>query len=262
MNGAHPPPTTRHLVDIDGALDCAQWAGSPDVAPLVFLHEGLGSVDLWRGFPGRIARATGRRTLAFSRHGYGRSAVVAGPRTVDYMHREAEVILPRLLDRLGYVDAVLVGHSDGASIALIHAGAGAGTPRGLVALAPHVIVEDISVAAIAAARETYRTTDLPQRIARHHDDGEATFRGWNDIWLSPAFRGWDLTGLLSGVRCGVQLIQGIEDQYGTLAQLDLISAGVPGPVTRVELPACRHSPHLDQPDATAAAIMTFLAGLD
>lgn len=261
---ADPPPTWRRPIDIDGPLDCAEWAASgagAHLAPLVLLHEGLGSLDLWRGLPGRLAGMTGRRTLAYSRHGYGRSAVVRDPRGVDYMHREGQVVLPRLLAHLGYADPVLVGHSDGASIAVIAAGTGSLAPRGMALLAPHVIVEDVSIAGIAAAREAYDTGDLATRLARHHDDADATFRGWNDIWLSPAFRDWDLTGLLGGVTCPLLLIQGLEDQYGTLSQLDLIADGVSGTVRRVELAGCRHSPHLDAPDATTAAIAAFLTAI-
>lgn len=254
------PGPTRSTVDLDGALDCAEWTATTGAsrAPLVFLHEGLGSVDLWRGFPARIARVSGRRTLVFSRHGYGRSAVVGDPRPPTYMHHEAQVVLPRLLDRLGYADPVLVGHSDGASIALIHAASGAGTPTALALLAPHVVVEELTLTAIAAAREAWASTDLPQRMAPHHDDAEATFRGWNDVWLSPAFRGFDLTPLLPGVTCPVLLVQGEQDQYGTMHQLDLVEGGVDGPVTRVALPHCRHAPHLDQPDATARALLALL----
>ncbi len=235
--------------------------GAEDLASLVLLHEGLGSRQLWRRFPRDVAAASGRRTLTYSRHGYGRSAVVTEPRAVDYLHREAIDVLPQVLDRLGYVDPVLIGHSDGASIALIHAGAAAGSPTALVLLAPHVIVEDRSIAGIEAARETYRSTDMGERMGRYHDDPTATFWGWNDIWLAPAFRDWDIRALLPGVRCPVLSIQGVDDEYGTLRQLDLVEEGVPGPVQRVEVPDCGHAPHLEQPEATTHAVVTFLAAL-
>jgi pimeloyl-ACP methyl ester carboxylesterase len=236
-------------------------AGADDLAPLVFLHEGLGSRELWRAFPGEIHDATGRRTVVYSRHGYGRSAVVTEPRGVDYMHREALEVLPELLDRLEVHSPVLIGHSDGASIALIHAGSEIGNPAGLVLLAPHVIVEDRSIAGIEAARETYLSTNLGERLGRYHTDPDATFWGWNRIWLDPAFRSWDITGWLPAVTCPVALIQGHDDEYGTLRQLDLVEEGVRAPVTRTELDGCRHAPHLDQPEATAKAVRGFLGAL-
>jgi pimeloyl-ACP methyl ester carboxylesterase len=247
-----------------GPIEYEEFApagGKETLAPLVFLHEGLGSVALWRGFPRAVADATGRRTLVFSRHGYGGSAVVAEPRRVSYMHHEATDVLPQILDRLGYDAPVLIGHSDGASIALIHAGTGAGAPTGLVLLAPHVVVEDVSVASIAAAREVFLTTDMAERMGRYHTDPAATFWGWNDIWLAPAFRDWDIRDVLPAVRCPSLLMQGLDDEYGTLRQLDLIEEGVRGDVTRVELADCRHAPHLDQPEATLAAVTAFLDAL-
>lgn len=230
--------------------------------PLVFLHEGLGSVSLWKGFPAAVHAATGRRTVVWSRHGYGQSAVVTEPRRVDYMHDEARVVLPALLDELDLHEPVLVGHSDGGSIALIHAGTAGMPPVGaLVLIAPHVVVEDESIEGIAAARDTFLTTDLEQRLARHHADPAATFWGWNDIWLSPAFRDWDIRDALPGVTCPVLAIQGVDDQYGTLRQLDLVEAGVGGDVQRLHLPSCGHAPHLEQPDLTRDAIVAFLDDL-
>lgn len=248
-----------------GPIEYEEHPARDDVrglAPLVFLHEGLGSLELWRGFPAAVHAATGRRTLVFSRHGYGRSAVVTEPRTVDYMHHEALEVLPVVLERLGYERPVLVGHSDGASIALIHAGSDVGDPTALVLLAPHVIVEDRSVEGIDAARQSFLTTDLEQRMGRYHLDAAATFWGWNRIWLDPAFRRWDITEYLPQVRCPVLAVQGHDDEYGTMRQLDLVEAHVPTEVTRVELDECRHSPHLDQPDATLEATVAFLAALE
>lgn len=232
-------------------------------APLVFLHEGLGSLRLWRDLPQRVHAATGRRTVVWSRHGYGRSAVVTAPRDVDYMHVEAREALPELLAVLGVDHPVLLGHSDGASIALIHAGTPACPPvTALVLLAPHVVVEDESVAGIEAAREAFLSGDLERRMARHHRDPAATFWGWNDVWLSDAFRSWDITALLVDVTCPVLAIQGHDDPYGTLRQLDLLEDGVRGDVTRVHLDACGHAPHLEHPEATLRSVLAFLDVVD
>ncbi len=219
----------------------------------VFLHEGLGSIGLWRDFPARLCARTGRAGLVYSRYGYGDSDVLAAPRSVDYMHHEALVVLPELLRALGVAAPILVGQSDGASIAIIAAGSGTVNARALVLLAPHVFVEDETVTGIEAARHTYEMTDLPARLARRHRDADATFWGWNDIWLDPAFRSWNITDFLPDVRCPVLCVQGADDEYGTLAQLDAIEAGVEGPVERVVLANCGHSPHLEQPEATLDA---------
>jgi pimeloyl-ACP methyl ester carboxylesterase len=225
----------------------------------VFLHEGLGSAALWRDFPRRVAEAVGRpTTLVYSRLGYGRSAPVARPRPVTYMHDEALEVLPSLLEETGIDRPVLVGHSDGASIALIHAGAGFAV-HALVLLAPHVFVEDRSIAGIEAATVAYEHGDLRRRLARHHDDVDGAFRGWNDVWLSPSFRSWDITGVLPAITCPVLVVQERDDPYGTLAQVDAIERGVSGPVERLVLPGSGHSPHLDHPDeVVAAAIMSVL----
>jgi pimeloyl-ACP methyl ester carboxylesterase len=174
------------------------------------------------------------------------------------MHVEALSVLPALLDRLGIWDLVLVGHSDGASIALLHAGSSRRPVRAVVALAPHVFVEDMSIASIAEVRRQYDTTDLRERLARRHADPDAAFRGWNDIWLAPAFRSWNIEACLPGVRCPLLLIQGLDDEYGSTAQLDAIERQVGGTVTRLELANCRHSPHRDQAEATMAAIAAFV----
>ncbi|MEO8565729.1 MAG: alpha/beta hydrolase [Betaproteobacteria bacterium] len=248
------------FVDVAGhRLECVRIRGAIGAPTLVFLHEGLGSVALWKDFPARVADATGCPVLVYSRAGYGRSSPAALPRAPDYMHVEALTVLPALLDRLGIADPVLVGHSDGASIALLHAGSGKRPVRALVALAPHVFVEDMSIASIAEARRQYETTDLREKLARRHADPDAAFRGWNDIWLAPAFRRWNIEASLSGVRCPLLLIQGRDDEYGSTAQLDAIERQAGGKVARLELADCRHSPHRDQPDATLAAIADFVA---
>jgi pimeloyl-ACP methyl ester carboxylesterase len=176
------------------------------------------------------------------------------------MHREALEALPALRAARGLDDPVLVGHSDGASIALIHAGAGHKV-RGIVAMAPHVFVEDVTITSIEAARTAWRETDLRVRLQRYHDDVDGAFRGWNDAWLDPAFRAWNIERFLPAIACPVLAIQGRDDEYGTMAQLDAIERGVTGPFRRLELDACRHSPHRDQPAATLAAIADFVAGL-
>jgi pimeloyl-ACP methyl ester carboxylesterase len=246
-------------LEADGArLEFAHWDGNEP--PLVFLHEGLGSLSLWRGFAERIARASRLASYAYSRRGYGRSDPVAGPRGVDYMHHEARVVLPAVLERLGVAHPVLVGHSDGASIALIHAAMNADV-RGLVLMAPHVFVEDRTVAGIEAVRREFETTDLPTRLARHHADAHAMFRGWSGIWLDPAFRSWNIEDVLPAVRCPVLLIQGEDDAYGTSAQLDAVARGVRGPVEACRLPACGHSPHREREAETTVAMRGFLARL-
>jgi pimeloyl-ACP methyl ester carboxylesterase len=238
------------------SLETKEIAGSEPA--LVFLHEGLGSVALWRDFPDRLAAATGRRALLYSRAGHGGSHVPEQPRTPRFMHDEALDVLPELLDRHGIARPILVGHSDGGSIALIHASRHPVT--GLVLLAPHVFVEDLSVASIAEARDTFATTDLRDRMARYHRDPEATFRLWNDIWLAPEFRDWSIEGVLADVTCPALLIQGEHDQYGTLAQIDAIEAGVRGTVARAVLDA-RHAPHQEAPEETLRAAIDFVKEL-
>jgi pimeloyl-ACP methyl ester carboxylesterase len=226
---------------------------------LILLHEGLGSLALWRDFPVRLAEATGAAVLTYSRLGYGKSAPLTQKRRVDYMHVEALEILPALREALALPAPILVGHSDGASIALIHAGADRWPVRGLILEAPHVFVEDVTVASIEDARAAYATTDLRTRLARYHDDVDGAFRGWNDIWLDPEFRAWNIEDYLPAIACSVLAIQGADDEYGTIAQLDAIAAQVAGPVETLLLPDCKHSPHRDQPEATLAAMKRFVA---
>lgn len=229
----------------------------PALPALVFLHEGLGSVSLWRDFPDQVSAATGLRAVVYSRHGHGRSEALAATHGVDYMHREALEVLPALLATLGVTAPLLVGHSDGASIALIHAGAGHAA-AGLVLMAPHVFVEDLSIASIARVRVTFETTEMAGKLARHHMDATGTFYRWNDIWLHPDFRGWNIEGGLGRIQCPVLVIQGEDDEYGTMAQPAAIAAGCAGDVQRVTLARCGHSPHRDQPEATLAAVSGFV----
>jgi len=224
----------------------------------VLLHEGLGSVGLWREFPAQLQAATGRRVIAFSRFGHGRSALPPAHRTPAFFHEEALDVLPELLPQLDAEAPLLVGHSDGASIALIHA---AHHPvAGLALLAPHVVVEDVTVEAIRETRSRYLHDGLRERMARHHDDVDAAFWGWCDVWLDPAFRAWSLEADAERVTAPVLLIQGAEDPYGTLDQLDRIESRVRGPVSRLVVPG-GHSPHLDEPQRVVDAIAGFATGL-
>jgi pimeloyl-ACP methyl ester carboxylesterase len=235
------------------------WHGGArsEAPPIVMVHQGLGSLALWKDFPQRLADATRRRVLAYSRLGHGKSDPLAGPHGVDFMHAEALEILPQLFDSLGVYNPVLFGHSEGASIALIHAARAHRPVAGVVALAPHVFVERYGLDSIAAARRAYLDGDLREKLARYHDDVESAFWGWNDIWLHPDFVAWNIEALLPEIACPVLAIQGVDDEYGTMEQLDRIERGVRG-ARRLELAACGHSPHRDQPDAVLAAVTSFL----
>ena len=233
-------------------------AAIPGRPVLVFLHEGLGSIALWRDFPARVAAATQCAALIYSRYGYGGSERLAAPRGVRYMHDEALETLPALLRALDVEDPLLIGHSDGASIALIHAAARRWPVRGLVLEAPHVFVEDLTVSSIAEAKEAWQTTDLRRRLSRYHEDVDGAFTGWNDIWLHPDFRAWNIEAELPKIACPVMVIQGADDEYGTPAQLRSIEEKVAGPVELLLLPDCKHSPHRDQPEAVLAAISRFV----
>jgi pimeloyl-ACP methyl ester carboxylesterase len=253
------------LLGGDVELDILDDRGAPQAragAALVLLHEGLGSLELWRDFPGVLASLTGRQVVVWSRYGYGRSAVLSEPRSVGYMHEEALEVLPDLLDRLRIERPLLVGHSDGASIALIHAGAGRRAVAGVVALAPHVVVEARSLAGIRAARHEYLQGNLRARLARYHTDPDATFWGWNDIWLSEPFRAWNIEAFLPAIDCPVLLAQCADDPYGTLAQLDRIERLVPGRVERLVLPEGGHAPHRSHPHQVASRIAAFVHSLD
>jgi pimeloyl-ACP methyl ester carboxylesterase len=224
---------------------------------LVFLHEGLGSVALWRDFPRKVASRLRARALVYSRFGYGASDGLTGKRTPRFMHDEALHVLPALLDQLRIERPVLVGHSDGASIALIHAAAAGRPVAGLVCMAPHVFVEPVCVESIARIRQTYLDTDLRERLAKYHARVDDAFLGWADTWLRPEFLAWSIEDLLPGIDVPLLLIQGTDDEYGTLAQLDRIEAGVKGPTTRLVLADCGHSPQRDQEAAVVDAIAAF-----
>ena len=248
---------------IDGRrIEYAAIPGHAGAAPtLVFLHEGLGSVALWRDFPRKVARRLNAPAVVYSRFGYGASDGLLGKRTPQFMHEEALRVLPALLDQLGIERPVLIGHSDGASIALIHAAAAERPPRGLVCLAPHVFVEPVCVESIAKIRRSYAETDLRERLAKYHARVDDAFLGWADIWLDPAFRAWSIEDLLWRIDQPLLLVQGRDDEYGTLAQLDRIEARVKGPTRRLVLGDCGHSPHRDQEFAVLDAITAFVAGL-
>ena len=232
-------------------------AGGAHRPTLVFLHEGLGSIAMWREFPERVARETRCDAIVYSRYGYGNSDPLSEPRSVRYMHDEAQVALPQLLDRLAIERPILLGHSDGGSIALIHAGSASSSVLGVVTLAAHVLVEDVSVASIAEAKTAYETADLRARLARYHADVDSAFRGWNRIWLDPAFRDWNIEEYLPRIHCPVLAIQGVDDEYGTMEQMRRIAAGA-GDAELLVLDDCGHSPHRDQPDAVPEAISGFV----
>lgn len=244
------------------------WVGDQreDGPCMVFLHEGLGSVAMWRDFPHRLCTAVGWRGLVYSRPGYGQSTPRASDDhwQPDFLQQQALEVLPALLTALG-VDGQqqplwLFGHSDGGSIALIHAAKAhtvdATAPAGIVVLAPHVMVEDVSITSIQAARQAYQHTDLKQRLGRYHADPDSAFWGWNDVWLSTAFRSWDIRPILRDITCPVLAIQGLDDEYGTLEQIHSIRRSVPH-TQLLELPACGHSPHKDQADAVVKAVQDF-----
>jgi pimeloyl-ACP methyl ester carboxylesterase len=242
-------------------VETAWWGPGPTEAPtLVLLHEGLGSVALWRDVPARLAAATGWGVFAYSRLGYGNSDGVTLPRPMTYMHDEALVVLPEVLRAAGIERAVLVGHSDGGSIAAIYAGGGRRI-LGLVTIAAHFVVEDLNIASIRQIKADYDTGLLRRRLARYHRDVDTAFRGWNDVWLDPRFRDFDITGFLPHIRVPILALQGADDPYGTDMQLQLFEANVQAPITIRMIAGARHSPHLEATDDTLAAIVSFIANL-
>jgi pimeloyl-ACP methyl ester carboxylesterase len=229
----------------------------PNAATIVMLHEGLGSIALWRDFPQHLSDATGCEVMSYSRYGYGNSEPIAQSHGVDYMHREALASLPDMLDQLHIQRPFLLGHSDGASIALIHAG---GTHRdlaGVIVLAPHVLVEKKTVTSIAAAREAYLHGDLRHKLARYHANVDSAFWGWNDIWLDDDFLQWNIEAYLPAIACPVLAIQGEDDEYGTMEQIEIIGRLVKD-AELVKLPHCGHSAHKDQPQAVLKAVTAFI----
>ncbi len=245
----------------DGPLEHRRiGAARPGLPTIVFLHEGLGSARLWRDFPDALCAATGCAGLVHSRHGYGASAPPPSARGADYLHVEARERLPALLRALGIHRPILLGHSDGASIALIHAGSGHDV-AGLVLEAPHVFVEEETLAGIRAAGEAWRGTDLPARLARHHADAPRVFSDWHDTWLSAGFRGWNIEELLPAIGAPALVLQGEGDEYGTAAQLEAIARQAGGGCETLMLAECGHAPHRDRRDAVIEATARFVATL-
>jgi pimeloyl-ACP methyl ester carboxylesterase len=241
-----------------------RWIGPPtdEAATLVLLHEGLGCVGRWRDFPTRLSAATGRGVFAYSRAGYGRSGPSAMPRGTGFMHEEARDVLRGVLETIALRRGVLVGHSDGASIAAIYAGSVEDHRiRGLVLIAPHFFAEEFGLAEIVRVREAYEKADLRARLARWHDNPDNAFYGWCDPWLDPAFRSLDLTEELAYIRVPILIIQGEDDQFGTLRQIEVAREACSCPVEAVILPGIRHAPHREAPDATVAAIADFVERL-
>jgi pimeloyl-ACP methyl ester carboxylesterase len=232
---------------------------SPEDAPtIVMLHEGLGSVGLWGDFPDRLQAATGASIFLYSRAGYGASSPVALPRPLNYMQIEALEVLPKLLEAIGFRRGLLVGHSDGASIAAIYAGgSGDHRIRGLALIAPHFVVEDISVSSIADIKQAYATTDLRAKLARWHKEVDNAFHGWNDAWLDPQFRSWDISEYLAYIRVPVAILQGADDQYGTIRQIEIAREECYCPVDVTIIPGAGHSPHREAPGATLETIAEF-----
>ncbi len=263
MSVAGVPPVAFADVTVGGRalrLEYAWINATRTGAPLlVFLHEGLGSLSLWKDYPQALCDAAGARGLVFSREGYGRSTTRAAREVAGRAHAwQAYEVLPAFFAALRITERPwLFGHSDGGSIALLHAAAYPERVAGVIAVAPHIRVEDESIASIAATRTAYLTTDLKTRLARHHDDPDSAFWGWTDVWLDPAFRTWNIEDRLPLIRCPLLAVQGEDDEYGTMAQIDGIARGVPH-ARLVKLAACGHSPHRDQPELLTAAVVQFL----
>ena len=267
-----------------GTLETGWWGPDPADAPtLVLLHEGLGSVALWRDVPERLAEATGWGVFAYSRFGYGGSDGTELPRPMTYMQDEALVVLPQVLHAAGIRRAVVIGHSDGGSIAAVYAGSAGvssppvswpGLPRpdtggedfqptllGLITIAAHFFVEDLNIASIQRIKADYETGILRQRLARYHRDVDTAFRGWNDAWLDPRFRDFDISGFLPRIQVPILALQGQDDPYGTDEQIRILEANVQAPITTQLIAGARHSPHLEAMDPTLAAITAFIAHL-
>lgn len=244
-------------------LECASWGAAPGSAPtLVLLHEGLGCVELWRGFPEQLAKATGLGVFAWSRAGYGRSDLAELPRPLDYMARAAEDDLPQVLEQIGAERVILLGHSDGASIVGIYAGSIADhRVRGLILMAPHFFTEPMGLAAIAESKIAFEQGGLRAGLAKYHRDAEHTFRGWNEAWLDPGFESWNIGASIDHWRIPVLAIQGRQDQFGTLAQITEIEDRIYSPVETAIIDECKHAPHLDQPELTLGAIQDFTTRL-
>ena len=261
---ASSDPTPEYLIINGQRLEWRNWGtDSTSALTLVLLHEGLGCVALWRDFPQQLAASTGCRVVAYSRAGYGQSDACDLPRPLDYMSREATEVLPQVLDAAGIQRCVLIGHSDGATIAAIYSGSVEDhRVRGLVLMAPHFFTESVAVEEIERAKTAFEQTDLKKRMAGYHRDPEVAFRGWNGAWLAPGFRDWNVTEVIDYLRVPVLAIQGVQDQYGTRAQIDVIEERIYSPLETRLLDDCRHSPHLEQPETTLNIVGEFIDRLD
>jgi len=252
-------------ISVRGVSLETRYAGPPpsEAPTLVLLHEGLGAAGLWRDFPERLSKATGFGVAAYSRAGYGQSDPVSLPRPLDYMTREATQVLPHFLDAIDFKRGLLMGHSDGATIAAIYAGSIEDfRVRGTILMAPHFFTEELGLTEIARAREAYATTDLRARMAKHHRDPDNAFRGWNDAWLDPGFRSWNVGDVIDYFRLPTLAIQGRQDQYGTLAQIAEVETRSYAPVEVAVLEDCRHAPHQDKPEEVLEVVASFCARLE
>lgn len=254
-----PLSPTGILAIADSDLEYRFAGPQPDAAPtLILLHEGLGSAGLWGNFPDQLAERAGCGVFAYSRAGYGQSSATSLPRQPDYMHREALEVLPRVLEAIGFQRGILIGHSDGASIATVYAGGIQDhRVRGVALLAPHFIVEDISIQSIAAIATTYKTTDLKSRLGRWHRDPNHTFRGWNDVWLDPRFRDWNISESLAYIRVPIAIVQGMDDEYGTARQIQIAREECYCPVDVTMLVGVGHAPHREAPAQTLDVLTDF-----
>jgi pimeloyl-ACP methyl ester carboxylesterase len=258
-----PAPEPAFLTLPGGRLEYT-WAGTAAPGPraLVFLHHALGSVSTWRGFPQRLADATGRPAFSYSRLGHGSSDPADPNRPLDYLDHEAFEVLPRVLALAGIAEPILVGHSDGATIALLHASMPASPTRAIVIEAPHIFVEDRTVAGIEAAAAEYATTKLRERLMRHHGKNtDAVFAAWADTWRKPAFRAWNCEHRLPAIRCPALLVQGVDDEYGTPRQVERIRDQVSGPAELALIPACGHFPHQEKADEILAVMARFIGAI-
>ena len=252
------------MLAVDGyAIEFESLPATRPGPTLVLLHEGLGCVAMWRGFPRLLNAATGLAVFSYSRPGYGRSSPIVLPRALDFHTRDALEVLPRVLDSAGIAECILLGHSDGASIAVIYAGAGADQRlRGLVLMAPHVLTEAKTVNNIATAKGLFATTDLRAKLQRYHGDNvDCAFKGWCDTWLADGFRNWDISAYLAAITMPVLTLRGDDDAYNTPVHVERIAAGVGGQVTRVDLANCGHAPQVDQAERVLAAVTAFVATL-
>src|SRR5690349_3131891 len=258
-----PLQSTGFLTIGPSELEYRMIGPQPEDAPtIVMLREGLGSAGLWGDFPDRLQAATGLGVFVYSRAGYGASSPVTLPRPLDYMHREALDVLPKLLDQIGFRRGLLVGHSDGASIAAIYAGGVQDHRlRGLALIAPHFVVEDVSVASIAEIKTAYETTELKQKLARWHKDVDNAFYGWNGAWLDPKFRAWDISDYLAYIRVPIAIVQGESDQYGTTRQIEIAREECYCPVEVTLLKDAGHSPHREAAGPTLNAIAEFVSAV-